>query len=79
MKLTWKRTWRDRPNDGTGTHSDYPDRYARTYQEPGGTRWFWFVNDSHSIDRGISENKDAAKAACEKAFEIGLGITRDGD
>jgi len=65
--LTWRRTWDDTPNDGVGTHPDWPDLKARVYQEPGGTRWAWFVSEVYFIDRGIEASKEAAKQAAEDA------------
>ncbi|MBO6755509.1 MAG: ATPase [Roseibium sp.] len=68
MKLTWRRTWPHTPNDGTGTHPDYPDRRARVYLEAGGTRWWWFVSDWRKIGTGIEETKEEAKEAAEEVF-----------
>jgi len=65
--LAWRRTWHDTPSDGVGTHPDWPGLKARVYQEPGGTRWAWFVSEIYFIDRGIEDSKDAAKSAAEEA------------
>jgi hypothetical protein len=67
MKLHWRQTWPDRPNDGVGTHPDRPDLKARTYLEPDGRRWYWVVSEMRLIAQGFGETKEAAKSAAEEA------------
>ena len=69
MKLSWKQTWPDRPNDGIGTHPSRPDLKARVYLESGGKRWYWTVSKVQQIAQGLEPTKEAAKAAAEEAAE----------
>jgi len=73
MRLNWRRTWNDRPNDGIGEHPDFPDLRARVYEEPGGGRWFWVVNETYLINRGLEATKDDAKLAATEAAERWVG------
>ncbi|MTH95537.1 ATPase [Roseibium sp. RKSG952] len=66
-QFTWRKSWEDRPNDGTGTHKTDPELTARVYLEPGGKQWYWVVNSWRKVDAGLAPTKESAIRAVDRA------------